>query len=184
MKTKMLSVFVLSIMISIMLTNVSFVYARGGCGSGGCGYGGDYSVVSLSDFEKEALNQAILEEYMAKAIYEKVVTTFGSISPFTWIIRDEQCHINRVANLLTKYGLPIPKDTWSGNINSEFESKQQACEVGAQAEFNNAAFYDTMISQISHDDIISSFGMLRDVSRYKHLLAFEDWAIIYATGGE
>jgi len=154
-----------------------------GGGGGGCGGGGS-GTVPLSEYEKQSLYVAIDEEYKAKAIYQKVVYTFGSIEPFSWIIRDEQCHVNWVANLLTRYGLPVPPDNWSGNIALEFASKQQACEIGAQAEFDNAAVYDTMIPKVSHDDIASVFARLRDVSRYRHLPAFQNWANIYASSGE
>jgi len=155
----------------------------GGCGGGGCGGGsnGGTSSAPLSDYEKQALNIAIDEEYKAKATYMKVIATFGPISPFPCIANCEQKHINAVASLLTKYGLPIPQDPWTGHITIEFTSKQQACEVGAQAEIDNAAVYDQMIPQIAHSDIISTFSMLRDVSRYKHLPAFQNWAAIYAS---
>lgn len=184
MKTKLLAAAFLFVILSITIVDINIAYAGGGCGGGGGKGGCGSSTAPLSEFEKQALNSAIDEERMAKAIYEKVVETFGPISPFSWIIGDEQCHINRVARLLTKYGLPIPPDRWAGNVLLEFTSKQQACEVGAQAEFDNAAFYDTMIPQVSHDDIASAFSMLRDVSRYKHLPAFQNWAAIYASLGE
>jgi len=154
----------------------------GGCGGGGGGDGG--SETPLSDYEKQALNKAIDEEYYAKAVYEKVMDTFGPISPFTWITRDEQMHVNWVAKLLVKYGLPVPPDGWSGNIALEFTSKQQACLVGAEAESYNAGVYDEMIPQISHTDIVSTFIKLRDVSRYRHLPAFQEWADIYESLGE
>ena len=148
----------------------------GGCGGGGAGWGGGGEVVPLSEYEKQALNTAIDEEYYAKAVYQKVVDTFGPISPFTWIIRDEQMHINWVANLLGKYGLPVPPDRWAGNITLEFTSKQQACQVGAAAESYNASVYDEMLPQVTHTDIISIFGRLRDISRYRHLPAFQQCA--------
>lgn len=148
----------------------------GGCGGGGGGRGGGGTLVPLSDFEEQALLTAIDEEYYAKAVYQKVTDTFGPISPFTWVIRDEQMHVNWAANLLRKYGIPIPQDRWTGNITLEFTSKQQACQVGADAEIYNASVYDEMLPQITHSDLISSFGRLRDVSRYRHLPAFEQCA--------
>ena len=154
----------------------------GGCGGSGGGGGG--SATPLSDYEKQALNRAIDEEYYAKAVYEKVMNTFGPISPFNWIARDEQMHVNWVAKLLVKYGLPVPIDRWSGTIALEFTSKQQACLVGAEAESYNAGVYDEMIPQISHDDILSTFTKLGDVSRYRHLPAFQEWADIYESLGE
>lgn len=156
----------------------------GGCGGGGCGGGGGGQVAPLSEFEKQALNIAIDEEYYARAVYQKVIDTFGSIGPFYWIIRDERMHINWVANLLAKYGLPIPPDRWSGNIDLEFTSKEQACLVGVDAEAYNAGVYDSMIPQVTHTDIISVFGKLRDVSRYRHLPAFQQWAATYGAAGQ
>lgn len=187
MKSKV-TAFVVMVIFTLSMVALTTEAYGGGCGcgggggGGGCGGGG--STTPLSDYEKQALNRAIDEEYFAKAVYQKVVSTFGSISPFTWIIKYEQMHINWVKNLLAKYGLPVPSDRWSGNIAIEFTSKQQACEIGAQAEFNNAAVYDSMIPQVSHTDIISTFSKLRDVSRYRHLPAFQEWAAIYAAEGE
>jgi hypothetical protein len=180
MKSKFFAIVFLLMFVSILTVECNLGYGAGG----GCGCGGGASTTPLSDYEKQALNIAMDEEYKAKAIYRKVVDTFGPINPFPWIIRDEQMHVNWVANLLTKYGFPVPADSWTGNVPLEFLSKQQACEIGAQAEFDNAAVYDQMIPQISHTDIISVFGRLRDVSQYKHLPAFQEWAAIYAAGGE
>jgi len=180
MKTRFLAT---CIAMALTLTIVSVTAeAYGKCCGGGCGGGG--TTVPLSDYEKQALNIAIDEEYKAKAIYQKVTATFGAISPFSTIVRDEQMHINWLANLHAKYGLTIPSDSWSGNVIQEFSSKQQACEIGAQAEFDNAAVYDQMIPQVSHSDIISTFTKLRDVSRYRHLPAFQEWAAIYGALGE
>jgi len=144
----------------ISLQSVDLSAAGGGGGrSSGCGGGCNEgpTTIPLSEYEKQALNIAINEEYKARAIYRKVIDKFGPIDPFSWIVRDEQMHVNWLANLHTKYGLPIPQDQWSGNIIQEFSSKQQACEIGAQAEADNAAAYDTMLPGITHDDIISNF---------------------------
>jgi hypothetical protein len=79
------------------------VMARGGGGNcgGGCGGGGGWNenptIEPLSVYEKQALNTAIDEEYYAKAVYLKVMDTFGPIDPFPWIARDEQMHVNWVA---------------------------------------------------------------------------------------
>jgi len=180
MKNKILAVCVVMVLTLSMILVTAEAYGRG-CG---CGCGGGESTTPLSDYEKQALYTAIDEEYKAKAIYEKVIGTFGSISPFTWIAREEQMHANWVAKLLAKYGLPVPADPWSGNVAQEFTSKQQACKIGAEAEFDNAAIYDQMIQHISHTDIISTFSKLRDVSRYKHLPAFQEWAETYEALGQ
>jgi len=188
-KRRLLWLAALAIAVCLSLT-ASVAMARGGMGGGGsgcgggCGGGGGQPTTPLSEYEIQALNTAIDEEYFAKAVYEKVMATFGPISPFDWITKDEQMHINWVAKLLVKYGHPVPADRWSGKIDLEFISKQQACQIGAQAEFGNAAIYDKMVSRITHGDIISTFGKLRDVSRYRHLPAFQEWAAIYGAAGE
>jgi len=185
MKNKILvvSVAVILTLSMVAMTTEGFGRGCGGGGGGGCG-GGRSSSTTLADYEKQALHVAVDEEYKAKAIYHKVIDTFGPISPFYWIVGEEQMHVNWLVNLHTKYGLQIPADSWSGNVTLEFASKQQACEIGAQAEFDNAAVYDQMIPQITHTDIISTFSKLRDMSRYRHLPAFQEWAAIYAAGGE
>ena len=178
---------------ALILTVVVSAYATGlvyggGCGSGGGGCGGGCNGGSttqpLSEYEKQALSIAINEEYKARAIYREVLDQFSPIDPFTWILRDEQMHVNWLANLHAKYGLKVPQDQWSGNVALDLDSKQQACELGAQAETDNAAAYDDMLPQITHSDIASTFTKLRDVSQYRHLPAFQRWADIYESIGE
>jgi len=156
----------------------------GGGGHGGGGSGGGGSGGTLSDFEKQALLQAIDEEYYAKAVYQKVIDIFGSIQPFYRIRNQEQGHINMIKNLLISYNLPVPSDDWAGNINMEFPTKHYACEVGADAEYYNAEVYDTLLLGVDNEDIIWTFEHLRDVSRYNHLPSFLSWSDYYESIGE
>ena len=36
------------------------------------------------------------------------MSQFGSVTPFSRIVRSEQQHVNALSQLFTKYGLPVP----------------------------------------------------------------------------
>ena len=127
----------------------------------------------LSEYEIQALNRAIDEERMAKALHEGIMITLGHISPFDWIAKEEQMHIDWVARLMKKYNLEIPPDRWAGKIIKEPASEHEARTIGARAEFENAGIFDMMIPKIEHTDIIATFNRLRSISREKHLPALQ-----------
>ena len=126
----------------------------------------------LSEGEIEALGKAIDDEFKARATYEKVIADFGEIKPFSNIINAEVNHINELKVLYDKYSLDVPEDKWTGNIDS-FETFEDACAVGVEAEILNADLYDELFLSVDNEDITQVFTTLRDASRLKHLPAFE-----------
>jgi len=160
--------------------------AGGGCGGGGGhhGGGGGGGGGQLSEYEIQSLLTAIEAEYYAKAVYQKVLDTFGSIQPFWRIRNQEQCHANMVANVLVTYGIQVPPDEWAGQITIAFPTKQYACEVGVQAEIENAALYDSLLIGVTNSDVIWTFDHLRDASRFNHEPTFQSWADYYESIGE
>ena len=121
---------------------------------------------------QQALIDAINDEYKAKAIYQKVLEDFGDVRPFTNIIKAEQTHIQLLLPLFQKYGLDVPEDSWAEKA-PEFDTLQDACEAGVQAEIENAGMYDEFFSFVQEDDILATFIRLRDASQDKHLPAFQ-----------
>jgi hypothetical protein len=61
-----------------------------GQGTGTTASGTGTAFTPLSDSEKDALNQAILEEYCALNLYKSVTAKFGNVYPFSQISRAEQ----------------------------------------------------------------------------------------------
>ncbi len=132
----------------------------------------DYLTEELSESEIEAINAALDDEFKARAVYDQVINQFGEVTPFSNIINAEVQHANSLKELYVKYDLEMIEDKWTGNI-PDIESVDVACEVGVQAEIDNAALYDGLFAQVDNQDIIAVFTSLRDASQDKHLPAFE-----------
>jgi hypothetical protein len=134
----------------------------------------EYPVGNLSNQAKEALTEAINDEYKAHALYEKTIEKVGFVKPFSMIIRAEEQHISSLKSLFDKYGLEIPKDDWLGRVTAS-ETLQEACQAGVDAEIANAKLYkDRLLPMVSeYEDIRLVFINLMNASQEKHLVAFE-----------
>ncbi len=127
---------------------------------------------SLSEEEKTALGLAIDDEYKARATYAGVISKFGNVRPFTNIIDAEEQHISSLKSLYSAYGLEVPEDKWAGNA-PEFDSVQEACAAGVQAEIENAALYENISKTVDNQDILDVFERLGKASEENHLPAFQ-----------
>lgn len=130
------------------------------------------AVVALSADEQWALNEALQDEYKARATYAKVIATFGEVRPFSNIIHAESQHIAALVGLYNQYGLPVPEDTWYERV-PVFSSLEEACAGAVQAEVDNAALYDAIAVKVGNADLIRVFAALKDASLSRHLPAFE-----------
>jgi len=124
---------------------------------------------------------ALEDEYKAWSFYEQVIEDFGSVRPFTSIQRAEENHIAALVTLFERYGLEIPINEWTvvqddGDAMSSGsgpESVAEACELGVEAEINNAALYDGLFTMVDNADIVQVFTALQAASETKHLPALE-----------
>jgi hypothetical protein len=130
------------------------------------------TVDDLGESEEEALRIALEDEYKAWSVYEQVIDDFGAVRPFTSIQKAEENHIAALETLFDRYGLEAPVNEWPGSIAS-FETLDQACAAGVQAEIDNAALYDQLFDMVDNPDIIRVFSSLQQASQAKHLPAFE-----------
>ena len=80
---------------------------------------------------EQALNEALQDEYKARATYNLVISKFGAIRPFVNIIDSEQRHIEALMSLFRKYNFPIPADEWTDKIKPP-SSLLEACQQGVQ----------------------------------------------------
>jgi hypothetical protein len=126
----------------------------------------------LSGGEIEALDKAIQDEYKARATYKGVIEKFGSVKPFSNILQAEEQHISALAGLYDKYGMEVPKDEWK-NKTIEYDTLEDACQAGVQAEIENAALYDELMESTDKQDILAVFQNLQKASRDNHLPAFQ-----------
>ena len=123
---------------------------------------------------KDALNQAINDEYKAYSTYEAVIKKFGNVRPFSMIIRAEEQHISILKSIYDKYGLTVPENTMAKKVTTPV-SLQQACQTGVDAEIANAALYQDKLLPVvaNYPDITQVFQNLMNASQQKHLPAFE-----------
>ncbi len=147
---------------------------RGGFGqSRGAGQvGSGYALTPLSDAEKDALVQAIEEEYGALTLYNSIMAQFGSIYPFDMIARSEQQHVNALLRQAEKYGVAVPEQPAAAPA-STYASLADACAAGAAAEIADAALYDALKPVTTHTDILQVYDNLQSASLESHLPAFE-----------
>ena len=122
--------------------------------------------------EIQSLELTLNDEYKAEAIYQKVIDKFGEVKPFINIINAEQRHSSALLEIYDRYGLSKPINEWFDKV-PEFDSIQEACAAGVEAEIENVALYDGLFSKIDNQDIIAVFTSLRDASKNNHLPAFQ-----------
>jgi len=143
-----------------------------GQGTGTSTVGTTTSLTPLSDAEKEALTQAILEEYGALNLYNSVIAEFGNVTPFYRIAKAEQQHVNALIKQATKYGVTIPENPGLAEEVS-FGTLSEACAAGSAAEIADAALYDTLKPVTTHSDIVQVYTTLQNASLNSHLPAFQ-----------
>jgi hypothetical protein len=131
------------------------------------GYVGD-----LTESEVEALNMALDDEYKAWSVYDQVISDLGAVRPFTNILKAEEAHIAALVTLYDRYGLDVPANEWPGNVPS-YDTLNEACAAGVEAEIANAALYDQLFSMVDNPDLVRVFTSLQAASQTKHLPAFE-----------
>lgn len=131
-----------------------------------------FPIESLSAEEINALNLTLNDEYKAEAIYQKVIAKFGEVKPFSNIILAEQKHSGELIKIYERYNLAVPENDWYDKV-PEFETVEDACIAGIDAEIENAKLYDDLILSVDNEDILFVFKSLRDASINNHLPAFQ-----------
>jgi hypothetical protein len=145
---------------------------REGYGQGtGPGVTGTVST-TFSTAEKDALNQAILEEYGALNLYQSVIAQFGNVYPFSQIVRAEQQHVNALTRQATKYGVTVPANPGLATVPA-FNTLNDACKAGVAAEITDAALYDELKPVVTQSALLQVFNNLQSASLNSHLPAFQ-----------
>lgn len=130
------------------------------------------SQTSLDAETQQATIDAINDEYRARAFYNAAIEKFGSVRPFSNIVRSENNHVNLWINLFDRYGMDVPTDSFAGNVSVP-DTLKAACEMGVRAELENVAMYDRFLGFVTEPDLQAAFTQLRQVSQERHLPAFE-----------
>ena len=130
---------------------------------------------ALSDAEltvADMLTYALQDEYLAHAEYEQIIADFGSVRPFTNIIKAEQTHIDSLLPLFAAYDLTAPADDGAAHTLA-VSSLTEAYQAGVGAEVNNIAMYETFLAEDLPDDVRTVFESLMRASE-NHLRAFQN----------
>jgi hypothetical protein len=115
------------------------------------------------------LTYAIQDERLARAEYEAVLGTFGSLRPFSSIVQAEVTHIGYLEELFAAYRIALPSDaTPTLAVPRDVAA---ALEAGRQAEVDNIAMYDRFLADPLPTDVRLVFERLKAASQ-NHLRAF------------
>lgn len=134
----------------------------------------EYPAGELSTDAKQALNEAIYDEYKALSTYVAIIAKLGTVRPFSMIKGAEEQHIASLKAVFDKYGLSVPNNTWLNKITVP-NTLKEACQAGVEAEIANARLYkETLLPKVSeYEDITTVFTSLMNASEQKHLVAFD-----------
>jgi len=136
------------------------------------GYGAEGALDDTSLTLADMLTYAIQDEYLARAEYDWITTTFGSARPFSNIIRAEETHILSLQPLFTAYGIAAPAVEGASHAVA-VGSLTEAYQAGVSAEVNNIAMYETFLAQELPDNVRAVFESLMRASE-NHLRAFQN----------
>ena len=136
------------------------------------GYGSAGALDDTSLTLADMLTYAIQDEYLAYAEYDQILSDFGSVRPFTNIIRAESTHIDALLPLFTAYGITAPADEGADRAVS-VTALTDAFQAGVTAEVNNIAMYETFLDQTLPDNVRAVFESLMHASE-NHLRAFQN----------
>ncbi|MFZ1413908.1 MAG: DUF2202 domain-containing protein [Defluviicoccus sp.] len=123
----------------------------------------------------EVLREALIDEYQAIAVYQKVIDAFGPfgpVRPFVNIIEAERTHVQALLPLFARYGVPVPEATPTPAAAVP-SSILEACRNAVEAERANVAMYDRLLSATQAPDVRAVLARLQEASRDRHLPAFE-----------
>lgn len=134
--------------------------------------GAGYALTPLSDAEKNALIEAVEEEYGALTLYNSIIAQFGDVYPFNVIAKSEAQHASVLVRQAEKYGLTLPAQPAPAPA-STYATLADACAAGAAAEIADAALYDELKLVTTRADLLQVFDNLQSASLNSHLPAFE-----------
>ena len=144
----------------------------------GQGIGMNLPPATVDELPQDVIDLMIagwVDEQHAYAAYESIMEQFGEIRPFTNIQQAEVQHAEAWELLFERYDIPVPAmPTFDIPV---FDSVQDACALGAEAEIANMELYDDMLAAFEpYPDVYQVALALRDASEFSHLPAFESCA--------
>ncbi len=136
-------------------------------------YGSKSAALKTSWTLEEMLQYAIEDEYMARAEYKYVITTFGNQNPFTNIVAAEETHINSLKALYNTRNMTVPADK-SDQFLVKPANIKDSLSLGVEAEIANINMYKNFLDAPNLPaDVKSVFTQLKAGSE-SHLNAFQN----------
>ena len=126
----------------------------------------------MDQVTRDALDEALDDEYKARATYAAVIDRFGDVRPFVNILAAEGRHIDALLALYQYHGIEPPPDRWAGRIEAP-ASLEEACQAGVAKEQVNVAMYERLLDCVDQPEIRLVMSGLQEASRDRHLPAFE-----------
>lgn len=144
------------------------VYASDGLyGSAGAAADADYTL-------EEMITYAIQDEYAAQSEYDAIMDKFGTVRPYSNIIRSEATHISLLLPLFEEYGVEVPvNDAEDRTVVPD--TLQESYQIGVEAEIKNIHMYQSFLKEDLPSDVRTAFERLSEASE-NHLKAFENAA--------
>lgn len=136
------------------------------------GYGSEGALDDPALTVADMLTYALQDEYLARAEYALILSDFGSVRPFTNIIRAEETHIDALLPLFEAYGVAAPTDEGSSRAVA-VSSLTAAYQAGVGAEVTNIAMYETFLAEDLPSDVRAVFESLMHASE-NHQRAFQN----------
>ena len=104
------------------------------------GYGSTGAAADTNLSLADMLTYAIQDEYAARAEYELILDDYGTVRPFSNILRAEETHIDTLMPLFAEYGISAPADEGAAHAVLP-DNLTSAYQTGVNAEVTNIAIY-------------------------------------------
>jgi len=126
---------------------------------------------------EDMLLYAAQDEYLARGEYVGIMKKFGTMRPFSNIMRAEENHLAWLKDAYAVYKIAFPADQSADQLHVP-ATLLEAYKTGVQAEIDNIAMYDRflaspLIQSTEHADLKTLFTNLRNASE-NHLRAFQN----------
>jgi hypothetical protein len=148
----------------------------------------------LTKTEINALKYMYEEEKLAKDVYYTLGKKFPNLSVFSRIAKAERIHENSVANVMKRYGIPLPErgnevgkftnphlqELYDNLVKMGEKSPENALKAGIMVEVTDIEDLDKYLKTAKSPDVKALFSFLRSGS-YNHYNAF-NWYLKNVTG--
>ena len=130
-------------------------------------------IVPVDTELRAMLDATLIDEYRARAIYQRVMADFGEVMPFVNIEDAERRHAEAILGLFATRGWSAPDNPFDPQSVTSYASVAEACAAGVVAEIENADLYDGYLALALPFDVARVFGNNQRASLQNHLPAFE-----------